>query len=94
LYKRLEIPANKVIPAIAVSVTYRNHEKAENTGSIPVSAINLFIISNLQNYFTGLGLQEARRRVAKAGFLLNCGWSRCIVGASAAGFSFNCPLPG
>ena len=38
LYRRPEIPANKVVPAIAGSVTYRNHEKVENTGSIPVSA--------------------------------------------------------
>jgi hypothetical protein len=38
LYKRLEIPANHVLPAIAVSVTYRKHEKVENPGSIPVSA--------------------------------------------------------
>jgi hypothetical protein len=32
LYKRPEIPANKVVPAIAVSVTYRKQEKAENPG--------------------------------------------------------------
>jgi len=57
LYKRLEIPANKVIPAIAVSVTYRTHEKAENTGSIPVSATNSFIIIYLRNFCTGLALQ-------------------------------------
>ena len=36
--KRAEIPANKLIPAIAFSVTCRKHEKAANTGSIPVSA--------------------------------------------------------
>jgi hypothetical protein len=38
LYKRAEIPANALIPAIAVSATYRKQEKAENPGSIPVSA--------------------------------------------------------
>ena len=38
LYKRAEIPANKVVPAIAVSVTYRKQEKAANPGSTPVSA--------------------------------------------------------
>jgi hypothetical protein len=38
LYKRPEIPAKKVVPAIAVSVTYSKQEKAANTGSIPVSA--------------------------------------------------------
>jgi hypothetical protein len=42
LYKRAEIPANKVVPAIAVSVTYSKQEKAANTGSIPVSATNSF----------------------------------------------------
>lgn len=36
LYKRAEIPANKMVPAIAVSVTYSKQEKAANTGSIPV----------------------------------------------------------
>jgi hypothetical protein len=44
LYKPPEIPANGVIPAIAVSVTYRKHEKAGNTGSSPVSATNSFRI--------------------------------------------------
>jgi hypothetical protein len=38
LYKRPEIPANKVVPGIAVSVTYSKQEKAANTGSTPVSA--------------------------------------------------------
>ena len=38
LYKRAEIPANTGVLAIAVSVTCRKPEKAENTGSIPVSA--------------------------------------------------------
>src|SRR6516164_11815255 len=38
LYKRPEIPAHEVVPAIAVSVTYRKHENAENPGSIPASA--------------------------------------------------------
>ena len=41
LYKRLEIPANKVVPAIAVSVTYRKQEEAANTGSTPVSATKI-----------------------------------------------------
>ena len=34
LYKRAEIPANKVIPALAVSATYRRQEKAANTDAI------------------------------------------------------------
>jgi hypothetical protein len=34
LYKRPEIPANGLVPAIAVSVTYTKHERAENPGSI------------------------------------------------------------
>jgi hypothetical protein len=38
LYKRGEIPAKTVIPAIALSVTYRKQESPANTGSIPVSA--------------------------------------------------------
>ena len=40
LYKRPEIPAKKAIPAFAVSLTYRKHEKAANPGSIHVSATN------------------------------------------------------
>jgi len=40
LYKRTEIPAKTVIPAIALSVTYRKQESPANTGSIPVSATN------------------------------------------------------
>jgi len=42
LYKRAEIPANTGVLAIAVSVTCRKLEKAENPGSIPVSATNSF----------------------------------------------------
>jgi hypothetical protein len=42
LYKRPEIPANCALPAFAVSATYRKQEKAENPGSIPVSATNSF----------------------------------------------------
>jgi hypothetical protein len=38
LYKRPEIPAKTVIPAIALSVTYRKQESLANTGSIPSSA--------------------------------------------------------
>jgi len=52
LYKRLEIPAKKAVPAIAVSVTYSKQEKAANTGSTPVSATNPFRIIRLQNEFT------------------------------------------
>ena len=48
LYKRPEIPANKVVPAIAVSVTYRKQEKAANPGSTPVSATKPFRIICLQ----------------------------------------------
>jgi hypothetical protein len=55
LYKRPEIPANGVIPAIAVSVTYRIHEKAENTGSTPVSATNALRINHLQKGMHRLG---------------------------------------
>ena len=47
LYKRPEIPANCALPAFAVSATYRKQEKAENTGSIPVSATNSFQIKRL-----------------------------------------------
>ena len=42
LYKGPEIPANAVIPEFAISATYRKQEKAENPGSIPVSATNSF----------------------------------------------------
>src|ERR1022692_2292630 len=38
LYKRAEIPANTAILAFAISVSYREQEKAANTGSTPVSA--------------------------------------------------------
>jgi single-strand DNA-binding protein len=38
LKKRPEIPANKVVSAIAFSVTYSKQEKAANTGTIPVRA--------------------------------------------------------
>ena len=63
LYKVPEIPANNVLPAIAFSVSYWKHEKAENTGSTPVSATNSCVIIYLQNRCT-IGstgtLQEAR----------------------------------
>src|SRR5262249_1639795 len=56
LYKRGEIPANKVVPAIAVSVTYRKHEKAENPGSIPVRELpTSFKINHLQDRRTKVG---------------------------------------
>ena len=42
LYKWAEIPAKTVIPAIALSVTYRKRWRVPNPGSIPVSATNLF----------------------------------------------------
>jgi hypothetical protein len=48
LYKWAEIPAKTVIPAIALSVTYRKQESPANTGSIPVSATNLFRIIRLR----------------------------------------------
>jgi hypothetical protein len=48
LYKQAEIPANTTVPAIAVSVTYREHEKAENPGSTPVSATKPFKINSLK----------------------------------------------
>ena len=38
LYERPESPANKAIPAIAVSATYGKYEKGGNLASIPVSA--------------------------------------------------------
>jgi len=59
LYKRPEIPANSAVRAIAISVTYRKHEKAENPGSIPVSATNSFIIIHLQNCCTWSGPSSA-----------------------------------
>jgi len=46
-YKRPEIPANTVVLAIAFSVTWRKHEKAENPGLTPVSATKSFTISVL-----------------------------------------------
>jgi hypothetical protein len=55
LYKLPEIPANTVIPEFAVSVTYRKHEKAENTSSILVSATNYFVIKDLQNQSYSIG---------------------------------------
>jgi len=42
LYKRAAIPAKTVIPAIALSVTYRKREKSADPGSIPVSATDSF----------------------------------------------------
>jgi hypothetical protein len=38
LYKRPEIPANKGLPAFALSVTCSKRKRAANTGSTPVSA--------------------------------------------------------
>src|SRR5258708_37919098 len=54
LYKRAEIPAKTVIPAIALSVTYRKQESLANTGSIPVSATKFFKIIHLQDQRTRL----------------------------------------
>src|ERR1035438_9775165 len=65
LYKRAEIPANAEIPEFDVSVTYRKHETAENTGSTPVSATNSINISQLQNSCTGLALHAAPKSPAK-----------------------------
>ena len=48
LYKRPEIPANNLVLAIAISATYRKHEKAENPGSIPVSATKYLRINKLR----------------------------------------------
>src|SRR5260370_35807007 len=49
LYKWAEIPAKTIIPAIALSVTYRKQESPANTGSTPVSATKPFRIIRLQN---------------------------------------------
>src|ERR1700756_306952 len=62
LYKRAEIPAKTVIPAIAVSVTYRKQESLANTGSTPVSATKPFKIIYLQKWLTDLGVRALRRR--------------------------------
>ena len=61
LYKRPEIPANKGVPAIAISVTYREHKKAENPGSIPVSATNSFKNNKLRSWCTRLAPLAAPR---------------------------------
>jgi hypothetical protein len=52
LYKRPEIPANKVVPAICRFSNLQIQEEAENPGSIPVSATNSFIIQCLYNQRT------------------------------------------
>ena len=62
LYKRAEIPAKTVIPAIALSVTYREQESPANTGSTPVSATKLLKIIHLQKWRTGLPLSRVRHR--------------------------------
>ena len=62
LYNPPEILANSGIRAIAVSVTYRKHDKAENPGSIPVSATNSFIIRYLQKRCAELVLLAALRK--------------------------------
>ena len=46
LYKRPEIPANKVVPAIAVPATYSKQERVPNPGSIPVSATKSHLFSS------------------------------------------------
>src|SRR5438093_2413440 len=61
LYKRAEIPAKAVIPAIALSVTYRKQESPANTGSTPVSATKSFIIIGLQNRRMELGLRRSAK---------------------------------
>jgi hypothetical protein len=48
LYRQAEIPANDLVPAIAVSATYTKHEKAENPGSTPVSSTKGFRINKLK----------------------------------------------
>ena len=68
LYKRLEIPAKKAVPAIAVSVTYSKQVKAANTGSTPVSATNPFRIICLQMGAQGLPLRRSVTDTAKARF--------------------------
>ena len=55
LYKRAEIPANTVIPALAASVTYRKQEVGGEYGFDPVSATNPFRIICLQNECTRSG---------------------------------------
>ena len=71
LYKRAEIPAKAIIPAIALSVTYRKQEKAENPGSTPVSATNPFRIICLQMGAQGLPLRRSVTDTAKARFQTN-----------------------
>jgi hypothetical protein len=63
LYKRAEIPANKAIPAFAVSVTYRKRLKAANPGSIPVSATNSFLIRHLQKTLYEIGLASGPQKM-------------------------------
>jgi hypothetical protein len=67
LYKWAEIPAKTVIPAIALSVTYRKQESPTNTGSTPVSATKTFKISALH---VGVPRLESRT------FLQNTGKSK------------------
>ena len=68
LYKWAEIPAKTVIPAIALSVTYRKEESPANTGSTPVSATKLFKIKHLQNRRIELGAGALRERPRRARF--------------------------
>jgi hypothetical protein len=62
LYKRAEIPAKTVIPAIALSVTYRKQESPANTGSTPVSATKHFEFIDLQRWIQSLGADALRQR--------------------------------
>jgi hypothetical protein len=64
LYKLAEIPANTANPEFAASVTYRKHGKAENPGSIPVSATNSIGISYLRKRCTRLPLQSAPQKTS------------------------------
>jgi hypothetical protein len=68
LYKRAEIPAKTVIPAIALSVTYRKQASPANTGSTPVSATNPFRIICLQNRRTDLSAVRCFQDVGRARF--------------------------
>ena len=68
LYKWAEIPAKTVIPAIALSVTYRKQESPANTGSTPVSATKPFRIICLQIGGRSCPLQSSVTDAAKARF--------------------------
>ena len=61
LYKWAEIPAKTVIPAIALSVTYRKRWRVPNPGSTPVSATKSFQINNLKKCRTSLALKSSAK---------------------------------